>query len=276
MRNDAERVAVSRLWLLLGAALALFMYRAAGFVPAVLRAQAVTIEAVTEAETAPFTLEVVAVMVPESKPRRVFLYHTHTFEAYEMDDDNRYTPTETWRTADERCNVVRVGAELAGQLRAAGIEVTHDKTAFEPPRLSTAYSRSLAALEQAAEEGYDLYIDLHRDSYSKGNGPNTVTLEGYPAARLLILIGQGTGSSLEEKPDWETNQRVAQALSGFLNARCEGLCRGVSLKSGRYNQQAATPSLLIEVGNNKNTLPEALRAMEPLARAICQYFDALE
>ena len=34
--------------------------------------------------------------------------------------------------------------------------------------------------------------------------------------------------------------------------------------------------MLIEVGNNKNTLPEALNAMEPLAWAICQYFDGLE
>ena len=101
-------------------------------------------------------------------------------------------------------------------------------------------------------------------------------LEGQSAARLLILIGQGTGSSLDEKPNWEANEKAAQAISGYLNARAENLCRGVSLKSGRYNQQAATPSLLIEVGNNKNTLPEALQAAEPLAWAICRYLDAVE
>ena len=228
-------------------------------------------------EDMPFTLQVVSVSLPQTRQRRVYIYHTHTYEAYEMDDGNRYRPTETWRTADEAYNVVRVGEELASRLREAGIFVTHDTTAYEPPRLSTAYSRSLEGLKNAAAEGYDLYIDLHRDSYSKGNGPNVVSVDGVDAARLLFLIGQGTGSSIDdEKPDWEANQRAALLIADALNTRAEGLCRGVALKSGRYNQQAATPSMLIEAGNNKNTLPQALSAMEPLARAICQYFDALE
>ena len=64
-------------------------------------------------------------------------------------------------------------------------------------------------------------------------------------------------------------------ISDFLNQRAENLCRGVKLKSGQYNQQAATPSILVEVGNNQNTLQEALNAAEPLARAICLYFDTL-
>ena len=101
-------------------------------------------------------------------------------------------------------------------------------------------------------------------------------VDGHPSARILILVGKGTGTDFDEKPEWEKNERVGQALSDALNRRAEGLCRGVALKSGRYNQQAATPSLLIEVGNNKNTLPEALRAAEPLAWAICRYLDTLE
>jgi len=223
-----------------------------------------------------FSMEVLSVSAVPAAPRRVYIYHTHTYEAYEMDGDNRYRQTEDYRTADENYNVVRVGEELATCLRAAGIQVNHDTTAYEPPRLSTAYSRSLEGITRAAEEGHDLYIDLHRDSYSRGNGPNTVSVEGKDAARLLILIGKGTGTGFDERPDWEKNQIPARFISDALNRRAEGLCRGVSLKSGRYNQQAAVPSMLIEVGNNKNTLPQALAAMEPLARAICAYFDTLE
>ena len=103
-----------------------------------------------------------------------------------------------------------------------------------------------------------------------------MTAVGTEAARLLILIGQGTGTGFDERPDWQSNQRAAQADSQALNGQTEGLCRGVSLKSGRYNQQAATPSMLIEVGNNKNTLSQALAAMPCLAQAICAYFDGLE
>ena len=40
-------------------------------------------------------------------------------------------------------------------------------------------------------ESYDLYIDLHRDAYSKGNGPNTVDTPSGASARLLMLIGKG-------------------------------------------------------------------------------------
>ena len=223
-----------------------------------------------------FRMEVLSVSAGEARSRSVYIYHTHTYEAYEMDENNAYRPTEPWRTADNEYNVVRVGEELTSRLTAAGIRVVHDTTAYEPPKLSTAYSRSLKGIEEAAQTGFDLYIDLHRDSYSKGNGANTVTVNGFTAARLLILIGQGTGTGFDERPEWEKNQAAAQVISDALNQRAEGLCRGVSLKSGRYNQQAATPSMLIEVGNNKNTLPEALAAMEPLAWAICQYFDSLE
>ena len=116
------------------------------------------------AENAGFTMEVISVSAIPKAPRRVYIYHTHTYEAYEPDAENRYQQTEAWRTADERYNIVRVGEELARHLRAAGIEVNHNTTAYEPPRLSTAYSRSLEGITRAAEEGYDLYIDLHRDS----------------------------------------------------------------------------------------------------------------
>lgn len=227
-------------------------------------------------ETAGFTLEVISVVSPERRGMRIYLYHTHTYEAYTMEKAHPYTPTESWRTADESCNVVRIGAELAALLRAAGFTVTHNTTAFEPPRLSSAYARSMEALKEAAGEGYDLYIDLHRDSYSKGNGPNTVEKGGKPLGRYLFLIGQGTGTGFDEKPDWQANQRAAQTISDALNAQAEGLSRGVSLKSGRYNQQAATPCILIEAGNNENTLTEMLSSVPYLANAICAYFDGRE
>ena len=90
------------------------------------------------AENAGFLMEVISVSAIPKAPRKVYIYHTHTYEAYEPDEENRYQQTEAWRTADERYNIVRVGEELAGHLRAAGVEVKHDTAAYEPPRLSTA------------------------------------------------------------------------------------------------------------------------------------------
>ena len=224
----------------------------------------------------PFQLEVVSVIAENTPTFRVYIYHTHTYEAYDMRDGNQYKKTENWRTADDNFNMIRIGAELKKQLENAGIEVDHDTTHYEMPKLSTAYSRSLVGLQKAVEIGYDLYIDLHRDSYSKNNGPNTISDEGRELARFLFLIGQGTGTGFDEKPAWEKNAQAAQIISDALNDQLPGLSRGVSLKSGRYNQQAATPVLLIEAGNNQNTLTEMLAAIPPLANAICSYFDTVK
>lgn len=227
-------------------------------------------------ESEGFLLEVLSVSREIRHRGRVYLYHTHTYEAYEPDSSDPYKPTESYRTADENHNMLRIGAELTRYLENAGITVTHDQTVYEMPKLSTAYSRSLEGISAAAREGYDLYIDLHRDSYSKGNGPNTVETDSGMTARFLFLIGQGTGTGFDERPDWEKNQKAAQWISDSLNRRFPGISRGVSLKSGRYNQQAASPSMLIEVGNNKNTLQEALTAIPILANVLCEYFDTLE
>lgn len=220
-----------------------------------------------------FSVEVISVQQPK-RVFRVYIYHTHTYEAYE--NVNGYAETEKWRTEDEKFNMIRVGAELKKALEDAGVFVTHDVTAYEPPKLSTAYGRSLEGLKKAVEEGYDLYIDLHRDAYSEGNGPNTVSRDGKAIARVLFLIGKGDSFDGAEKPDWEQNGRAARWISEQMNEEISGLSRGVALKSGRYNQHAAIPCILIEAGNNKNTLEEVLAAMPYVARGICSYFDNME
>ena len=54
----------------------------------------------------PLEIEVIASAAelrvePEQERPRVLIYHTHTWEAYEMEPGAEYTPTEKWRTKDE-------------------------------------------------------------------------------------------------------------------------------------------------------------------------------
>lgn len=204
---------------------------------------------------------------------RILIYHTHTYEAYEQ-GTQPYQETERWRTADPGYNMIRVGEELTQLLRGLGYTVVHDTTAFEPPDLNSAYARSLAMLESRneARESYDLYIDLHRDAYVEGQaGDNTVTIGGVEIARLMLLIGKGEGytdAGYDQKPDWEANLACAQSITDALNEQTHNLCKEVRLKSGRFNQHVATNCVLIEVGNNRNTLQQALAAMPYLADAI--------
>ena len=202
---------------------------------------------------------------------RVLIYHTHTWEAYTQVDDARYEETEKWRTRDNSANVVAVGAALANSLRALGCTVVHDSTAFEPPNLDTAYQRSLAMLEQrtADGEGYDLYIDVHRDAISSQSTiKRTVKIGGVDVARFMVLVGKGTGSGFDVKPDWEANYAIAEGITESLNTQCDSLARDIKVKTGRFNQHIAPQCVLIECGNNENTLQEVLAGVPYLAQAI--------
>ena len=196
---------------------------------------------------------------------RVLIYHTHTHEAYEQAADDPYVALEAWRTADEEHSVVRVGAELAELLRARGCEVVHDTTDHELDDLSTAYTRSEQTL-LSYEEPFDLYIDLHRDAYVEGTGENTLHANGVDYAKLMMLIGRG--DNFQVKPHFEENYAFARALTDALNEGTPGICRDVLVKTNRYNQHIGVYAILVEVGNNRNTLVEALNAMQPLSEAI--------
>ena len=203
--------------------------------------------------------------LPLSNGKRVLIYHTHTHEAYQMTDQEAYTPLENWRTDDRSHNIVRVGDELTAELEKRGFEVVHDDTDFEQDDLSTSYSRSLEALLQRADEDYDLIIDLHRDAYIEG-AQLTCSYAGRKSANLMVLIGKG--DSFQEKPHFQENYALACALTEKINGLCPGLGREVMVKTGRYNQHFSDHSLLIEVGSNGNTLEEALSSMPILADAI--------
>ena len=210
---------------------------------------------------------------PKAQPR-VLLYHTHSYEAFAQDPDDPYEETTQWRSADPNYNIMAVGARLKEELEARGIEVVHDLTEHEPPKLGTAYIRSLETLESYAEAGeeFDLVLDIHRDAASTRNtDPSAVLVDGKSCARLMMLIGTGEGDDGEGfsvKPNWQENYKLAQALTDGLNALAPDLCRDVMVKTGRYNQHMSERAVLVEVGHNENTLEEALNAMTPLADVI--------
>ena len=248
------------LFLLVAAALGLRLVLSPGEEPPA--ANASLVSAVEGAETTSVFASSGESPGDASRPS-VMIYHTPTHEAYEQVADDPYVAVEAWRTVDAGHSVVRVGAELARQLRARGFDVVHDATDNEGGDLSTAYTRSLAMLE-SYERPFDLYIDLHRDAAAAGDAGG--------AARLMLLVGNGDG--FDVKPYTTQNYAFAKALTAEINRLRPGLCKDVLLKDGRYNQNIGVFSVLVEVGHNRNTLSEALNAVEPLAEAIRQLLIA--
>ncbi len=204
---------------------------------------------------------------PELKGR-ILIYHTHTHEAYRQDEDDPYEAVEAWRTRDESHSVVRVGEALAQELRERGYDVIHDTSDHEQDSLSDSYVRSLATLESYAEE-FDLCIDLHRDAYVDG-AKLCLNANDEEYAQIMMLVGRGDNYDLDSKPDYENNFAFAQSLTLNLNRCIDGICRNVTVKSGRYNQHIGKQSVLIEVGHNLNSLQQALNSIPTLAEGICK------
>ena len=199
---------------------------------------------------------------PVERPR-VLIYHTHTHEAYAQTAADPYRETESWRTEDQTHSVVREA--LAALLTDYGFDVVHDTADYEYPKLNTAYARSLDMLETKRGETFNLCVDLHRDAWDKSMA-ECACIGSQRAAQLMMLIGNG--GNFDIKPDYEANLAFAARLTDRINALCDGLCRPVMVKNGRYNQHLFTPSVLIEVGHNLNTLDEALASMPVLAEAL--------
>ena len=205
----------------------------------------------------------------------VLIYHTHTTEAYRQNPLAPYEESGEWRTHDAQKSVVAVGDKLAGLLRDEyGLNVIHDTTDHEPPKLSTSYSRSVLTME-AYKERYPsitMFIDVHRDAYGKEEGKKDfIVVDGKENARLMFVVGTGegaTGSGFKEMPDFKANYALAAAISTRLRQIHPELARDVRVKAGRYNQHISSQCLLVEVGHNMNTLEQAMNAVDHLARAI--------
>lgn len=215
-----------------------------------------------------------AITLHESEPS-VLIYHTHTTEAYFPTENHMYTPGSGWRCSDESMNIVAVGERLAEVLRNEyGLNVIHDATNHEPPKLSSAYSRSEVTMK-AYKEKYPtlkLFIDIHRDAYGSPDEPTDyVMINGTEVARIMFVVGTGkgaTGTGFDEMPDFASNYALALRLTEYLVSINPKLARNIRVKSGRYNQHISSACLLAEIGHNANTLEQALAAAEYLAEAI--------
>lgn len=209
----------------------------------------------------------------------VLIYHTHSTEAYFPTEQYSYVPSSSWRTRDNTMNIITVGEKLCALLNEKyGITAIHDITDHEPPKLSTAYTRSLETMLEykAKYPSLELFIDLHRDAY--GNDPQApndyIIIDGKECARIMFVVGTGENvAEGEEKPDFQSNYALAMCLSEYLASIDTSLVRNVRVKAGRYNQHVGEHCLLAEIGHNSNTLEQALNSVEYLARAIAAAAD---
>ena len=207
----------------------------------------------------------------------VLILHTHATESYTKTEN--YEESTDYRTLDENYNMVSVGAELARCLETEGVHVIHDKTTYDYPSYSGSYNRAREAVEKHLEENPSicLVLDLHRDAMEGEDGRQlgyTQQTEEGEAAKLMVVCGSDAGGL--EYPNWQENLSLGLQLQSVLEQRCPGLCRPLSLRTGRYNQDLMGNMLLIEVGAAGNTRQQALVAVRELACALADMSQGVE
>jgi stage II sporulation protein P len=204
-----------------------------------------------------------------ASPPTVLIYHTHATESYLKSETDDYIETETGRTENGAYNVVAIGDALASALEERGFTVIHDTTNVEPPELTSAYSRSLALMQQY--DDIDIYIDLHRNaSNQRGRSDNTVLIGDTPCAKLFFVVGTGIGTydgEYDVLPDWERNYTFALSVMDAIEDEAQPLVKPIRLKVGRYNQHMGL-CMLAEIGTNADTLAAALNTVPYLVDAL--------
>ena len=189
---------------------------------------------------------------------QVLVYHTHTTENYSPKG-----PTES----DGPGDVVAVGRALVRALKSQGVEAVHIMTVHDLPRWNEAFSRARQSVQRELDrsDGIQVLIDVHRDAVpgESRDGFATVTVNGRPVARILLVVGSANNSRASE------NVRFATLLQEQLEALAPGITRGVRLLDHESTGDLHPNTVTAYVGDYRdNTLEEAERAAEFLAEAI--------
>lgn len=200
-----------------------------------------------------------------SKPQ-ILIYHTHSQEAF--------VDSRPGKAAD---TVVGVGSHLAELLTDKyGYNVIHDKSKYDMMEgyleRNLAYDHANEGISKILEENptIEVIIDLHRDGVSedlpKGAGKRLAKVDGKYAAQVMLFNGlcrRSKGQIITLKNPY-IQDNLAFSLQLQLKGRemYPGLMFKNYLHAYRYNQNFRKKSLLVEIGTNRNTVEEAMNAMD--------------
>ena len=174
--------------------------------------------------------------IEKKKEPQILIYHTHaaseSFAGSKPGDMNE--------------GVLGVGDYLTEVLSDTyGYNVYHDR----------AYAKALPSISQILRDNpsIEVIIDLHRDGIS-GNTHTVTNIGGKKTAKVMFFNGISRSSTGPRK--YLQNNNLTDNLSFSLQLK---------LKAMEMYPDFAKRCLLIELGNQNNTLEEAKNAMLPLA-----------
>lgn len=204
---------------------------------------------------------------------QILIYHTHGgTESFSDSEDGNWEES-----------IIGVGAYLKTILENEyGYEVIHDTTPYDMihgiPDRNKAYNQALTGVKAQLKKhpGIQVVIDLHRDGVM-GEKRNTTKINGKDTAKIMLFNGLSRNKT--GPIDYLSNPNLMNNLAFSLQIKIKAMEKYPNfatpnyLKGYRYNLHLASRSLLIELGNQNNTLEEAKNAMEPLANILNQVLE---
>lgn len=202
------------------------------------------------------------------KAKSILIYHTHTDEAF-LKGEQDYVETSTGRTKNQDYSIVKVGDTFKNSLINAGFTVVHDKTDNVKNGFYNAYDTSYQTIKQYIGKT-DIYVDMHRDAYS-GKEPNFITQNDKEYAYIAFVVANG--ENYIEKPNWQENYKLAKILSDKIDELCPGISKGIIFKDKRFNQHVSNSCILVEMGNERNTIEQVDLSAQILAKAFSEVLN---
>ena|GEM_PF-641856 len=209
----------------------------------------------------------------------VLIVHTHTTESYTPAGQDTYQNGDSTRTQDPSANVVRVGDEITDQLRAAGVNVIHDKTINDYPSYNGSYKKTLGVIEYYLDKypSIQIVLDIHRDGMTKQDGTKLkvcADVNGEKSAQIQLVLGSSQGGLTHE--NWRENLKLGLRVQDRMTRDYPGLARPLALQKERYNMHATYGSMIVEVGTDGNTLEEAIVAGRYVGKALGAVIGSIE
>lgn len=200
-----------------------------------------------------------------SKPV-VIIYHTHATESYQPVSEGNFHSLKEYGTVRE------VGDVLTKELEAKGIQVIHNKTVHDSPSYNQSYTRSLETIQSlmGSNGSAKIIIDLHRDAASyTGNAAKTVAINKDTIAKYSLVVGSGN-----------PNAEALRIFANHINETAENMYPGfggkIIEKQYKFNQYVSDYHLLLEVGNNENTIEQAKLTAKYFANVLAKAMKEIE
>ena len=196
-------------------------------------------------------------MVASGEPL-VIIYHTHSSESYMPYKESNY------HREDEEGTVRDVGDVLEKELENMGINVIHDKTMHDRPSYNESYDRSLNTIQSLVKKypTADYVVDLHRDAAAaSATEGKYIEIDGKKVAKFSMVVGR-------KNENYTELYDFAKKVSSRAESMYDGFGGAIIEKDYNYNEFVSDKAILLEIGNNKNTIEEARACGEYFAEVL--------